>query len=72
MRKILIGLLLLVSLMACKPSDGLQQEDGTTSYIQYEQVTLPDGRELECAKWKYANAGGLSCNWQQLEEAVKS
>jgi len=33
----------------------------------YVVCELPDGRKVECIRYKSIDTGGLSCNWKELE-----
>lgn len=46
----------------------LQEGNDSTRLTEVHQV-LSDGRTVTCLKYRYGNAGGLSCDWANAREA---
>lgn len=46
----------------------LQEGNDSTRLTEVHQV-LSDGRTVTCLKYRYGNAGGLSCDWANAKEA---
>lgn len=38
-------------------------EGDRNASTEYAQLTLPDGRTVECLRFSSGTGGGLSCNW---------
>lgn len=59
MRPVVLALVVLLALSGCGRSLGLESRSA-------EWVDLGDGTEVRCVIWKLANAGGISCDWENV------
>lgn len=57
-------------LAGCSPANEVRLQEGndSTRLTEVHQV-LSDGRTVTCLKYRYGNAGGLSCDWANAREA---
>lgn len=67
---VLLAFAAVMILAGCSPANEVRLQEGndSTRLTEVHQV-LSDGRTVTCLKYRYGNAGGLSCDWANAQEA---
>lgn len=47
------------------------QEDNVGEDVRIEQITMPDGRVVDCIVFQDVNEGGVTCDWDNASEGVR-
>lgn len=43
---------------------GCETPDVEEGHVTFEEVSLPDGRTVDCVRWGQGYQAGLSCDWE--------
>ena len=70
MKRTIAGLALALALGACGGTPYVDDNKTDTegegwTALDYEEVTLPNGRVIPCLIFNAINEGGISCDWSQ-------